>query len=221
MTRAARWFSGRARRRRDQGRDLGALLGLGRGGAAAADQLLGQLGRRGRPVAQVVQRRVADDPVEPRPQLDLGVAAAQGLERLAEGVLGDVLGAAADDRRGEAVERPPVAPHDLLEGALVALAHQAHQPPVRLRAQRRAEDEAGGQATRGRGYRVDSHAGIPLAPREGSAGRGWSPCGLQRSTGGSSFVALWATKDRGAGVGTSGRACSGAPSANSGGAMFR
>jgi hypothetical protein len=120
------------------------LLRLG-GDAAPARQRLGQLRRRRRPVAEVVQRRVADDPVEPGPQLDLRLGAAQREQRLREGVLGDVLGAAADDRRGEAVQRPPVAPHDLLEGAVVAVAHEVDEPPVRLRAQRRTEEDPGGE----------------------------------------------------------------------------
>ena len=45
------------------------------------------------------------------------------------------------------------------ERAAKKRAHEAHKSPVRLRAQRRTEDEAGGQAARGRGYRVDSHVG--------------------------------------------------------------
>ncbi|MBN9623920.1 MAG: hypothetical protein J0H06_13395 [Actinobacteria bacterium] len=45
---------------------------------------------------------------------------AKGLQRLTERVLGDVVGGRADDRGREAVERAPVAPHDLLEGPLVA-----------------------------------------------------------------------------------------------------
>ena len=129
----------------DQRRDLLARLRLGRRRATAADQVLGQLRRRGRAVAEVVQRRVADDPVEPRAQLDLGVAAAQGDQRLAEGVLGDVLVAPTDDRGGEAVERPPVAADDLLESVLVAFAHQPGQTAIRLDPQGPAEDEAGHQ----------------------------------------------------------------------------
>ena len=163
----------------DQLGDLRARLRLGGGRAGAGDEVVGELGRRGRPVAEIVQRRVADDPVEPGAQLDLGVAAAQRLERLAEGVLGDVLVAAADDRGGEPAERAAVAPHDLLEGALVAFADEPDQPPVGLGAERRAEDEAGGQASRARGDRVGSHVGDTDA-----TGERFSPASARRLQGG-------------------------------------
>src|SRR6185312_14241982 len=102
------------------------------------------LGRR-RAVADLVQRRVADDPVQPRLQLDLDGGAAQRQQRLREGVLGDVLGAAADDRGGEAIEWLAVATDDLLEGRLIALAHELDQAPIGLGAQGRPEEDPGGE----------------------------------------------------------------------------
>jgi len=67
---------------------------------------LGQLGAVRRPVAQVVERGVADDPVEPGPEVDIGIGVtAEGEQRLREGVLGEVLGAAAGRDRSPAVRR--------------------------------------------------------------------------------------------------------------------
>ena len=54
----------------DQFPQLLALLRLGGGAAAGGDRLLEDLGGR-RAVAEVVEGGVADDPVEPGPQLDL------------------------------------------------------------------------------------------------------------------------------------------------------
>ncbi len=101
-------------------------------------------------VAKVVERRVADDPVEPRPQLDLLLGAAQREQRLGEGVLGHILGAVrGDDRRRVAGQRLAVAAHDLLEGVLIAVAHERDQAAVGLSLQRRAEEEPGGDVVCG------------------------------------------------------------------------
>ena len=128
-------------------RDLLAPLRLLRGRAATAVVLLDQLRRVGRLVAQVVERRVADDPVEPRLQVDLRVRVApQRQQSLREGVLGDVLRAPADDRPRVTGQRLAVAADDLLERRVVAVADEGDQPPVGLGAQRRTEEESGGES---------------------------------------------------------------------------
>jgi hypothetical protein len=66
------------------------------GRVAPAGKRLGQRLRSGRAGAKVVERGVADDPVEPGAQFDLRVVAPQRQQRLREGVLGDVLGPASN-----------------------------------------------------------------------------------------------------------------------------
>ena len=124
---------------------LFAALQLLRRAGAAGDHLGQGLGR-GRAVAQVVERGVADDAEEPGAQLDLGPVAAQRQQGLGEGVLGHVLGPAADDRRRVAGQRLAVAADDLLEGVLVALADEGDEGAVRLRAQGGADVEASGES---------------------------------------------------------------------------
>ena len=88
--------------------------------------------------ADRVERAVADDREQPGPQRDLAGVGAQGAIGLLERRLDDVLGAVGgDDRGGEGDERAAVAPHDLLEGGLVAVAQRAGRgarptaPPAR------------------------------------------------------------------------------------------
>ena len=100
----------------------------------------------GGPVAKVVERGVADDPVEPRPQLDLLlVVAAQRQQRLREGVLGDVLGAASrrsPPRSGRAAGRsggrsPRRRPRSRRGRASPAAGRAARAAPARERGGRR------------------------------------------------------------------------------------
>ena len=65
---------------------------------------------------------------------------------------------------GEAVERAPVAAHDLLEGGVVAVADEVDEAAVRLRAQRRAEEDPGGEALRA----VEASTGLRYIGRVGS-----------------------------------------------------
>jgi hypothetical protein len=123
-------------------------------GADRGVTILEQLLRGRRLVAQVVQRGVADNPEQPRPQLDLGLGVAQGEERLRECVLGHVLGAMPrDDRGGIAAERFRVAPHDLLECGLVPGPDEGDQAAVGLRTQCGAEKDPRSETLRrwGRG----------------------------------------------------------------------
>jgi hypothetical protein len=76
--------------------------------------------------AQLVDRAVADDHVEPRAERDPAVRRVQSEVRAHERVLDDVLGlvaAAAEDPAGEREQRRPVARVDLGEGPRVAGAH--------------------------------------------------------------------------------------------------
>ena len=72
---------------------------------------------------QLVERTVAHEPEEPRPQLDVALVAPQRTarpqHRLLDHVLG-LVGRRAEDLAGMALERPPVALIDLLERAVVA-----------------------------------------------------------------------------------------------------
>ena len=83
-----------------------------------------------------VERRVVDDPVQPRPQLAHLVAAPQraprGDERLLQSVLGARLGQVA---AAVAQQRPPVSLDDRLERPLVPGGRQRDQPLVGLGAQ--------------------------------------------------------------------------------------
>ena len=85
--------------------------------------------------AQRVQRRVVDDPVQPRPQIADLVTALQRTprrqERLLDGVLGPGVAQIAPRRPQQ---QPAVALHDDLERPLVPGARQRDQPLIRLRA---------------------------------------------------------------------------------------
>ncbi len=128
--------------------------------AGATRDCLGQRLGRLRMVAQLVQRRVADDAEEPGAQLNFLAVAAQRQQRLRKGVLGDVLGAPPDDCRGVASERLAIAAHDLLESVLVALADELDEAAVRLCAQGRTDDEAGGEPICWRWHLLDSPFGL-------------------------------------------------------------
>ena len=93
---------------------------------------------------QRVQRRVVDDPVQPRPQVDAGVVAAQRGEGVEEGLLEDVLGPRRRQQpRAVAQERAVVAVDDRLERAVVPGAGEVDQPLVGLHAQQRPPGQPG------------------------------------------------------------------------------
>src|SRR5436305_1120034 len=103
-------------------------------------------------LAQEVQRRVVRHAVQPRLQGELGLVAADRPVGLEERLLDGVLRAAGREQAlAVAQEGAPVAADDHLEGALVARAHEVHQPGVALRVQERTSGQAGGfdQLTRG------------------------------------------------------------------------
>jgi len=80
-------------------------------------------------VPQGVEGSIANDGVQPRPEIDLGLTTSERTMRLGQGLLDDILGAVAwHDRAGEGHERGPVTPHDLLECQLMPLPDQADQP---------------------------------------------------------------------------------------------
>ncbi len=122
---------------RDQRRDPFALSGHLRRLKHAIEVLVEMLVSR--LVAQVVEGPVANDRVQPRLQLDLGLAFQQGSVGLGERLLNDVFGSIGrDDRSREGHQRLPVAANDLLEGARVPLPGQPHEPRVGLAAKRQA-----------------------------------------------------------------------------------
>ncbi len=89
--------------------------------------------------AQVVERAVARDPVQPRAHVDLALVGEHGVEGGGEHLLQDVLGVLA---RGEHVpaegqQARLVARAERLEGGVLAAAGQRDQALVRLQAQQR------------------------------------------------------------------------------------
>ena len=94
--------------------------------------------------AQVVQRAVARDPVQPRAHVDRAVVGQQRVERRGEDLLQHVLGVLLGGEHVAAEREQPrlVAGDERLVGGLVALAGQRDQPLVALQAQqwRRTSD---------------------------------------------------------------------------------
>jgi hypothetical protein len=89
--------------------------------------------------AQMVQRTVASDPVQPRPDVDLPLVGEDRVERRREDLLEHVLGVLL---RGEHVaaerEQPRlVAGHERLEGVRAPAPHERDQALVGLQAQQR------------------------------------------------------------------------------------
>ena len=87
--------------------------------------------------AQVVERAVARDPVQPRPHVDLALVGEDGVEGGGEHLLQDVLGVLA---RGEHVpaegqQARLVARAEHLEGGVLAAAGERDEPLVGLQAQ--------------------------------------------------------------------------------------
>ncbi len=96
--------------------------------------------------AQVVERAVARDPVQPRPHVDLAVVGQHRVERGGEDLLQHVLGVLARGQHvpAEGQQARLVARHQCLEGMVVAPPDQRDETLVRLQAQeRRTTVEAG------------------------------------------------------------------------------
>ena len=89
--------------------------------------------------AQMVQRAVARDPVQPRPHVDRPLVAEDRVERGGEDLLQDVLGvlARAEHVPAEREQAGLVARDQRLEGRMVALADERDEALVRLQAQQR------------------------------------------------------------------------------------
>ena len=157
--------------------------------AASCSRPCGHLGRLGhavealvevlvsRLVAQVVERPVANDRVEPRLQLDLGLARHQGGVGLGKRLLDDVLGPiSGDDRSREGDQRLPVAANDLLEGARLPLARQPAPAASRTGSAapgRRAERHWEGSASASSIVR----SGLRPNPGQGSKRPSWTTPG--------------------------------------------
>jgi hypothetical protein len=104
-------------------------------------------------VAQRVECRVVGDPVQPRPEVELGTAPAHRLVGLDERLLHHVLGALGRQQtRDVAHQRAPVALDDRLEGRLGPRADQVHQALVRLRGEHGPAGQAGWVKERSRGH---------------------------------------------------------------------
>jgi hypothetical protein len=96
--------------------------------------------------AQVVERAVARDPVQPRAHVDRPLVGQHRVEGGGEDLLEDVLGVLAGGQHVAAERQQPrlVARDEGLEGSLVPAAHERHEALVRLQAQQgRAAMEAG------------------------------------------------------------------------------
>ena len=97
-------------------------------------------------LAEVVQRAVAGDAVQPRPHVEGALVRVHGVERRREHLLEDVLGVllGAEHVAAERVKPRLIAAHERLEGALVAASGQRDQTLVGLKPQQgRASMEAG------------------------------------------------------------------------------
>ena len=102
-----------------------------------------------------VQGRVVGDAVEPRAEVELGIACVDRSVRAEEGLLHGILRACRrEDPRAVAEQRPAVAVHDRLEGALVAVAGQVDEPRIRLGSQQCGARVAGGLDEALRGHAV-------------------------------------------------------------------
>ncbi len=90
--------------------------------------------------AQVVERAVARDPVQPRPHVDRALVGEHRVEGGGEHLLQDVLGvlARAQHVPAEGEQAGVVAREERLEGGVLAAAGQRDQALVRLQAQQRA-----------------------------------------------------------------------------------
>ena len=96
--------------------------------------------------AQVVERAVARDPVQPRPHVDLALVGEHRVEGRREDLLQHVLGVLARGQHVPAEGQQPrlVARDERLEGVVVAAPDQRDQALVGLQAQQgRATVEAG------------------------------------------------------------------------------
>ena len=125
----------------DRGQLFAALERLG--WLLDAVEVLVEMVHRRTCVTNAVQRRVADDRVEPGPQVKLRLAIPDLRQRPRDRVLDDVVGTVGrNDCRGVADQRRAVAPDNLLESGLMALAGERHQAPVGLGSQRRAEEDS-------------------------------------------------------------------------------
>ena len=124
----------------DQEPELLALVHLVGGGQAA----LGEVhvhrvhADRGR-AAQVVERAVARDPVQPRPHVDLALVREDRVERGREDLLQHVLRVLLGGQHVAAEREQPrlVAAHERLEGVLVAASDERDQALVGLQPQQR------------------------------------------------------------------------------------
>ena len=90
----------------------------------------------GRGAAQVVERAVASDPIEPWPNVDLALVREDGVEGGREHLLQDVLGilARAEHVAAEGQQPGLIARADDLERGVLAAPRERHQPLVRLQA---------------------------------------------------------------------------------------
>jgi len=125
----------------------------------------------GRRLAQMVQRAVAGDAVQPRPHVDRPLVSEHRVEGGCEDLLQHVLRVLLGGEHVAAERQQPalVARHQRLEGVMIAPAHERDQPLVALQAQQRRL----GMGARGAGVFEDGDF-----QEKRSAGRvsgGWNP----------------------------------------------
>ena len=131
----------------DEEPELLALVDLVRGGRAALGQVdVHRVDPDGLGAAQVVQRAVARDPVQPRPHVDRPVVGEHRVERGGEDLLQHVLGVLARGQHVAAERQQPrlVAGDQRLEGRLIPAPNERDEPLVRLQSEQwRASVKAG------------------------------------------------------------------------------
>ena len=118
--------------------------------------------------AQVVERAVARDPVEPRPHVDRPLVGDHRVEGGGEDLLEHVLGvlARAEHVPAEGEQARLVAGDERLEGGLVAAPGQRDEPLVGLQPQQRrgAAEAVRAGVGEGRDFHVRKTKGPPLKP---------------------------------------------------------